>query len=455
MNELEPEVSEIPETPPVENKHKQLVYSPDDALAYMNKRYALLEMPGQIAVISKNEIGYQKVDPFRLTMGNRFVDVMDEKGKRISIAPWWLTNKNRSSYKDVGFFAPPLDVPTRMLNLWTGFAVDAMEGDWSLMQKHIEYILANGDPVVDEYIIKWLAWTIQNPGLPSEVALVFRGLKGAGKGTLATELCKIFGPHATHVSRSDLFAGGRFNGHLDRCSLLFADEALWAGNKDHEGALKAMITEPDTMIERKGVDARKAPNTLSIIMASNNEWVVPTSVDERRFVVMDVSKEKLRNFEYFGNIKAEMNNGGREAMLYDLLNLDLGDWHPRLIVDTPAMIDQKERSLPFEQKWLLRILEEGVLPNSGQRGWATSEMLEADVQRTIGSRRNMHSLSKILKEIGCVNTKFSHRRGWQFPPLLQARVLWEQRHWKRDWHKIGEMEKDESGNEKIKDDDWA
>ena len=44
-----------------------------------------------------------------------------------------------------------------------------------------------------------------------------------------------------------------------------------------------MITEPTLAIERKGQDTETVPNMLHILMASNNQWIVPAGLDERRF----------------------------------------------------------------------------------------------------------------------------------------------------------------------------
>ena len=70
------------------------------------------------------------------------------------------------------------------LNLWQGWGVEAKPGDWGLIRKHIEEVLAGGNEEFAEYIVRWIAWSIQNPAAPAEAALVLIGEKGAGKGTL-------------------------------------------------------------------------------------------------------------------------------------------------------------------------------------------------------------------------------------------------------------------------------
>ena len=73
------------------------------------------------------------------------------------------------------------------------------------------------------------------PRQAAEVAPVFIGERGTGKGTLGKAMCRIFGQHARHVTSADHLTG-HFNAHLRQCSFLFGDEAY--APKDR-GAQKA------------------------------------------------------------------------------------------------------------------------------------------------------------------------------------------------------------------------
>jgi hypothetical protein len=95
------------------------------------------------------------------------------------------------------------------------------------------------------------------------------------------------------------------------------------------------------MIEPKGVNAFPWPNRLSIYMAANADWVVPASHDERRYAVGNVNERWKQNEDYFVPLFAEIKAGGAAAMLWDLLKLDLGNWHPRKVPRTKALLEQK------------------------------------------------------------------------------------------------------------------
>jgi Family of unknown function (DUF5906) len=293
---------------------------------------------------------------------------------------------------------------------------------------------------------------VQNPADRAEVALVFRGKKGTGKGTLGNALVIIFGRHGTHISQKEHLAG-RFNYHLRDACFLFADEAYWPGDKSAEGALKRLITEPDLFIEGKGQNAFPAPNLLHVMMASNEEWIVPAGENERRFAVFDVSEEKMQDHEYFGAIAKQMDNGGYEAMLYDLRRRKLEGWHPRKVVTSRALLSQQEKSLSFFDEWWVSVVDEGVIPGSPSAHPNCSPPLEDfyvtdDVSnrqtlmaglltraRKSDPRRSGHvtekAFSRALKEAGCTKVKIMYyrrqRRSWRFPPLRLAREKWEKR----------------------------
>src|SRR6185503_3069857 len=157
-------------------------------------------------------------------------------------------------------------------------------------------------------------------------------------------MVRIFGQHATHIS-SIKHLVGHFNVHLRDACLLFADEAYWPGDKRGEGELKRLITEPTLFIEPKFVDAMTVQNMLHVLMASNEDWIVPAGEFERRYAVFEVSERKRQDQNWFGPLNEALEHGGYQAMLHDLLQLDLGDWHPRAIPMTEALRKQQLRSL--------------------------------------------------------------------------------------------------------------
>ncbi|MFZ4859608.1 MAG: primase-helicase family protein [Desulfuromonadaceae bacterium] len=120
-------------------------------------------------------------------------------------------------------------------------------------------------------------------------------------------------------------------------------------------------TEAITPIEKKFVDLKQVPNMLHILMASNNDWVVPAGMDERRYCVLKVSDAQAGNHKYFADLIHETDNGGLGAMLYDLQNWDISDFNVRDFPKTAGLLEQKLQTMEPMQVWWYQKLQDGVI----------------------------------------------------------------------------------------------
>jgi len=201
-----------------------------------------------------------------------------------------------------------------------------------------------------------MAESVQNPGGERPgTGVVLRGLQGTGKGVFATNFGKIFGSHFVHISGQHRLTG-KFNNHLKMALMVFVDEGFWAGDRRDTGTLKAMITEEYMLVEPKFQDSFPLKNHMRVLMASNNDWVIPADLEERRFFVLDVSDKRRVDTQYFGKIVKQMENGGREALLYDLLNREITS-SLREIPRTRALFDQILESMDSICRWWMTCLQ--------------------------------------------------------------------------------------------------
>jgi hypothetical protein len=128
-----------------------------------------------------------------------------------------------------------------------------------------------------------------------------------------------------------------------------------------------MITGPYQWIEFKGLEPIPVRNYLRLLVTGNPNWLVPAGLRARRFSVLDVGDEHLKDAAYFAAIDKEMDNGGREALLYYLLNFDLSKVNLREILTTSALLDQKIASLQPEHAWWFDLLQRGQLPGASEQ----------------------------------------------------------------------------------------
>ena len=312
----------------------------------------------------------ERISPesFRQMYANVQVPVTITEGDKDKIvsktaAAWWMMDRRRRQYLSGVIFDPSGRSAPDFWNLWQGWPTTPEPGDWSLMRNHIRQVICSGDESHDRYVMGWLARMIQQPGTPGEVALVLRGKKGCGKGIFANFLNQMLGQHGIRISDPKHLVGN-FNAHLRDAIFLFADEAFFAADRHQDGILKGLVTEPVIFVEAKGKDGVQCKNMLHIMMASNSNYVVPATDDERRYAVLDVSSARIGDYAYFGAITAQMNAGGLTAMLHDLLEYDISTFNHRLVPQTSALDEQKLMSLDSLDKWWMAVLMRGFILRS-------------------------------------------------------------------------------------------
>jgi hypothetical protein len=446
----------------------------DDAITAMNDQHALIENDGNKTVIASWEpsptnlnrrmLVFQGKDSFLLRYSNRLVQIEVPDGKggysllRMPLGTWWLSHRDRRQHRGVTFRPGAPEVVSECLNMWQGWGIVPKAGDWGLIRQHIEEVIAGGNKEFADYVIRWIAWAIQNPAAQAEVALVLIGHKGAGKGTLVRVLQRIFGAHAFQVtSREEVI--GKFNGHLQDCVLFVADEAYWGGDKRCVGRLQGMITEPTLPIERKGFDLILVPNYLHVVMLAEPGWVIPAGRYERRYAALSASDVRMGNRTYFNMLHQQIADGGAEAMMWDLQRMDLGEWHPREIPESllkgSALQEQQIHTLPPLEQWYLSLLQDARVPGA-LVGTATSKkMSRPSTAYTKSLREDAMQRFPRLRHYGLSDNdirdfmldknwvkgeKFrdNQNNGWTFGPLTESRAEWDKRYGPQQWNEVPE-----------------
>ena len=237
------------------------------------------------------------------------------------------------------------------------------------MRNHIRDVICSGNDEHFQYVIRWMAYGVQHPDRPIGVAIALRGEEGAGKGFLWRNYGKLHGNHFKHVAQGEHLTG-RFNAALAEATAVFLDEALWAGDRKGEQILKALVTEDTFQLERKFCDPIPVKNRLRIMIASNNQWIVPVGTRGRRYCVLDVISQYADENDpahaaYWRPLQAQFGDyapdDGRAAMLHDLLNMDLSTFNVRVVPKSAAKTEQKLLSLHGTESWLRHVLQEGAI----------------------------------------------------------------------------------------------
>lgn len=445
---------------------KDFIISPE--LEELNQRHCVILSDQGRCVVGTEEYNHvlkrrvlTKSKPLEIVnrYANRQVEIgvkADGTPKFEKLGKWWFENPRRREYKGI-VFSPEKEVPYHY-NLWRGFAFEpSPEKTCEKFISHIRDNVCSGDDEVFEYLIKWMARTVQFPASQGKVAVVLQGEQGTGKTFFADTFGALFGRHYMMVADSELLLG-RFNGHLQDCIVVFSDEAFFAKNPKHQSALKSLITGEFFAVEEKFEKAQMAKNYVHLIMASNSEHVVPADLDERRFLVLKVSNDQKQNPDYFEAIQKEMDDGGYAALLQFLLSVDLSGYIVQNVPKTEALVRQKIISMDDTQKFVYEYLND---PREYQEIVGVKEFFAkyisyCDDQKTRGDRKTKTELQMSMQKMFPGDyPRISRRRidgrdsspkmCYEFPPLSEARKSFDKlHHGPFPWNLI-----DEHGNEEL------
>ena len=225
-------------------------------------------------------------------------------------------------------------------------------------------MLAGGDDEVLNYLVKWPAYGLQNLASKVEASILLIGNQGGGKGTYAYVLLRCYGTHGRYLQKKDQLVG-RFNAHLSNVLLAHIDEAFFGGDRASAGVVKSLITETRIPVEPKFMDMYEVPNRLRLIFTSNEKHALHIDHDDRRAATFKTKwlwNTEADCLEYFRRLYDEINSGGAEAFLYDMLELDLAGFDPRVIPATLIRAQQKTQSLHGTRAWWYEILRVGDEP---------------------------------------------------------------------------------------------
>ena len=413
----------------------------------LNRQYAVVLIGGSVAVLREGrdpdgrpEVRLLGLDAFReWTRPEKYYS--PDGGKAVPVAGVWLNDDRRRQYAGLVFEPGERRVDPSHYNLWKGFAVQASRaGSCQRFLDHVAENVCDGDEARFLWVMGWFAALVQRPGQKLGTALALRGPMGVGKTILGEVIGGLLGVHYQKVS-DPRFVTGRFNAHLANCLLLHLDEAVWAGDHTAAGRLKDIVTGADQMIEYKGKEPLRVRNFTRVFISSNEDWVVPAGLEERRFCILDVGTARLQDRAYFQAMIRELDEGGRARLMQYLLDFDTAD----LPLDTPlataALREQQFSSLSPELAWWLDILMQGKLPGDREgTGWTPtkaihSSYLDHTQRRGVTRRGSETQLGERLRRfVGEANTLVRAKRMMQtadgparpwcygFPPLAVCRA---------------------------------
>lgn len=336
----------------------------EERVLQMNKRYALLRMGKStlIATFDSNSKGkavdFLAMQSFRDIAAPEKIQIPSRNGfSDRPMAELWMSSPLRRQYNDMGIY-PQNDQPETTLNTWNGWGVQAdPRGSCAMYLEHMREIICHGDGKVYEWLLDWMADCVQDTRKIKGCCVVLKGIEGCGKGVWADTFGSLFGKHYCHLIDTERLVG-KFNSFLADSIIVFADEVLWPGDRKAGNILKGLVTESVVYRESKGVDVIEVENLSRVIIASNEDWIIPAGPQSRRWLVLNCDGKAAGNRKYFDTLCKEIADGGKEALLHFLMGRKITS-DLRVAPHTKGLAEQRLMSNPHDS--LLHWLNEAVV----------------------------------------------------------------------------------------------
>lgn len=341
-------------------------------VAAMNLRFAVTRVGSTMVIVDFQTasmsgrgvtygIGFLNTAGLNVMLNGRYAPIQKAGEKQRSLASAWLAHRARRQYEGMVFAPPPTaPLPANILNTWQGFAVEPLAGDVAPWLAVLAALVP--DELERLYVLRWIAWKIQNPGGVPDTILIFKGAKGTGKNSLFDPLIALFGRHAMLADDPELIAG-RFTFHLMTLAFAVLDEAVFAGDPRQADRIKSRITAKTMMYEQKGMDPVQGVNRCAYVMLTNHEYVWQATSDERRAAIFEVGEALRGKLEFWSTYHAWVEGVGAGALLHYLQRVDLTGFNPRIIPKGEALREQVEQTAMKSPAvaWWHQCLSEGVI----------------------------------------------------------------------------------------------
>ena len=376
-------------------------------LERLNREGALVSIGPKIVVavhkFDGDYIWFAKADAATHFAPFEFIPVDEEgkAGKPIPAFPKWLKDPARRRYNGV-VCDPAEQNPPDILNTWTSFEMEPVEGDCGLMLDHILHAMCGGDEKLFYVVLCWMAHMFQRPWEKPGFAIVVQSEeRGLGKSLLGVWLRKMIGRiHSIKLSQPKHITG-QFNSQIDGKLLIDMSEVTFGGDKAGEGIVKDLITETSIAVEAKYMAPVESTSFCRCYVTTNERHAIRVGRDERRFLftrVVDVHAglplDAPERKNYYDALTAQANGGGAAALMHHLMAYDIAGFDRFRPPKTVALGQQAELTLSDDDQWVLGILTDGVFTLRdgevlGDEGvWEvdkTYQVSAADLQRSYHS----------------------------------------------------------------------
>jgi hypothetical protein len=183
--------------------------------------------------------------------------------------------------------------------------------------------LCDFDYDLHDWVLRWIAYPLRNPGAKMSTALVVNGGQGTGLSLFFDKVVGQMHGDGARSIRGELLAAS-FNSWADNAHYVLIEGRFNARVADK---VKCWITNPHCVIQAKGQAERLQENQMNMVFLSGSDEFLPVSYGDRRFIVIEAPP--AREHRFYQAVATEIQNGGIEVFQDYLMNrLDMKGFTP-------------------------------------------------------------------------------------------------------------------------------
>jgi hypothetical protein len=439
------------------------------------------------------------------------VDAGKGKKRTITKAPFdiWIDSPNRREFEKIVFDASGAEIPLNHINTWVGFRYTDAEvekigvtfdtGNFGVQRflAHIFNVLCNKNVEVWLWLLKWIAFQFQNPGVSCCSAVLCAGNEGCGKSIVFNNIGYLFGRHYLCTSSIEDLCG-RFNARILGKVFVLINE-LDLVEKATNSQLKALITDDIKRTENKFHMPLFVNQGINLCATTNrpHDDIVHVGAQARRYLMLHCKTMPQCDRAYFNAMSeffVAQNHSGHKSLYFLFRNLDLSNFDPRTVPVTTMLLQHKMANMPYVHQFWWECLCRGEIANKVvgpvtgnpshsyehivQRKWEEGEGVTIDEfdlhyvytcwcnqsrTRSVGAykflmlisqavrftRKRLQSVDFVDFHGGAERVAESQRQILSFPPLKECVAAFSKLYTHMERHFISENEE----NNVVEDDD--
>lgn len=248
--------------------------------------------------------------------------------KEIIVATEWLRHELAQRYDDT-VMNPSSNERLiekdgkRMLNIWK--PLPSKPGPVEPFLELTE-MMAEGAPEDQrDFLLKLMAYKVQNPGTKIPIAPVLIGDEGTGKSLWARTMREVFGSYGRALDSSQLTSD--FNGWVESAILAVIDEAKAIDVSKGGPRLRSLISDATQPLNEKYRAVRQVYSPTMYILTSNERDVGSFSGDNRRMYVLECVATRPKEW-YTDYYVPWLDGDGVVYLRHYLQNYNLQGWTP-------------------------------------------------------------------------------------------------------------------------------